>query len=150
VDIPIKQRASQGTVSNSGTFVSQNIFVWKIFVFSNRVMCFVGFRGFYIIIQMSVLVPAAARSKALVCGGSPAEITDSNPAGGMDVCCACCVLSDRGLCDELITRPEESYQLWCVVVCDLGTSRMRTPRSKVGRRTTEKKLLVHLFQAFKR
>ena len=25
----------------------------------------------------------------------------------------------RGLCDELITRPEESYRLWCVVVCDL-------------------------------
>jgi len=27
--------------------------------------------------------------------------------------------------DELITRPEESYRLWCVVVCDLETSRMR-------------------------
>ena len=34
----------------------------------------------------------------------------------MFVCCACCVLSGRGLCDELITRPEESYRLWCVVV----------------------------------
>jgi len=32
-------------------------------------------------------------------------------------------LSGRGLCDELITRPEESYRLWCVVVCDLETSR---------------------------
>ena len=32
------------------------------------------------------------------------------------VCCECCVLSGRGLCDELITRPEESYRLWCVVV----------------------------------
>jgi len=31
----------------------------------------------------------------------------------------CCVLSGRGLCDELITRPEESYRLWYVVVCDL-------------------------------
>jgi hypothetical protein len=29
----------------------------------------------------------------------------------MFVCCACCVLSGRGLCDELITRPEESYRL---------------------------------------
>ena len=38
---------------------------------------------------------------------------------GMSVCCECCVLSGRGLCDELITRPEESYQLWCVVVRDL-------------------------------
>jgi len=37
----------------------------------------------------------------------------------MSVCCKCCVLSGRGLCDELITRPEESYRLWCVVVCDL-------------------------------
>jgi len=38
--------------------------------------------------------------------------------------CECRVLSGRGLCDELITRPEESYRLWCVVVCDLETSRM--------------------------
>jgi len=41
------------------------------------------------------------------------------------VCCECCVLSGRGLCDELITRPEESYQLWCVVEYDLETSWMR-------------------------
>jgi len=26
--------------------------------------------------------------------------------------------------DELITRPEESYRLCCVVVCDLETSRI--------------------------
>ena len=30
-------------------------------------------------------------------------------------------------CDELITRPEESYRLWCVVVCDLETSRIGAP-----------------------
>jgi len=35
----------------------------------------------------------------------------------MDVCLLCVV--SRGLCDELITHPEESYQLWCVVACDL-------------------------------
>jgi hypothetical protein len=29
-----------------------------------------------------------------------------NPTGGMDICCECRVLSGRGLCDELITRPE--------------------------------------------
>ena len=45
----------------------------------------------------------------------------------MSVCCECCVLSNRGLCDELITHPEESYRLWCVVVCDLETSWMRRP-----------------------
>jgi len=37
----------------------------------------------------------------------------------MPVCCECCVLSGRDFCDELITRPEESYRLWCVAVCDL-------------------------------
>jgi len=36
-------------------------------------------------------------------------------------------LSGRSLCDELITRPEESYRLCCVVVCDLETSRMGAP-----------------------
>jgi hypothetical protein len=54
-------------------------------------------------------VPAAARSKAWFCGRSPAEIVDSNPTVGMEVCCECCVLSGRSLCDELITCPEESY-----------------------------------------
>jgi hypothetical protein len=39
------------------------------------------------------------------------------------VCCECCVLSGRGLCDGLITRPEESYRLWRVVVCDQETSK---------------------------
>ena len=41
--------------------------------------------------------------------------------------CECRVLSGRGLYDELITRPEESYRLCCVVVCDLETSRMGAP-----------------------
>jgi len=41
------------------------------------------------------------------------------------VCCECCVLSGRGLCVGLITRPKESYRLWCVVVCDLETSSTR-------------------------
>jgi hypothetical protein len=51
----------------------------------------------------------------------------------MFVCCECCVLSGRGLCDELITRPEESYRLWCVVVCDLETPGMRRPWLALGR-----------------
>jgi len=54
----------------------------------------------------------------------------------MDVCCECCVLSGRGLCDALITRPEKSYRLWCVVVCDLETSRMRRPWPALGRSAT--------------
>jgi hypothetical protein len=44
----------------------------------------------------------------------------------MFVCCKCCVrLLDRGLCDGLIPRPEESYRLWCVLMCDHVTSGMR-------------------------
>jgi len=44
------------------------------------------------------------------------------PGAWTSVCCECCVLSGRGLCNELITSPEESYRLWRVVVCDLETS----------------------------
>jgi len=69
----------------------------------------------------------AARSKAWVWGRSPAEIMGSNPTGAwMFVWCKCCVLSGRGLCDELITRPEESYRLWSIVVCDLEISVRRS------------------------
>jgi len=35
------------------------------------------------------------------------------------------LLSGRGLCDKLITRPQESYRLWCVAVCDIESSSMR-------------------------
>jgi hypothetical protein len=50
----------------------------------------------------------------------------------MFVCCECCVLSGRGFCDELITRPEESYRLWCVVVCDLENLKNEEAMSRVG------------------
>ena len=49
------------------------------------------------------------------------------PGAWIFVCCECRVLSGRGLCDELITRPEEPYRLCRVVVCDLETSRMGAP-----------------------
>ena len=65
------------------------------------------------------------------------------------VCCECCVLSGRRLCDALITRPEKSYRVWCVVVCDLETSRMRRPwpalgRSATGNKQTETRFLCPL------
>jgi hypothetical protein len=44
------------------------------------------------------------------------------PPGGMDICLVSVVLSGRGFFDGLITRPEESYRLLWVVVCDLETS----------------------------
>ena len=48
------------------------------------------------------------------------------------------------LCEELITLPEESYRLWCVVVCDLETSRMRRPWPALGRSATGGKKLSTL------
>jgi hypothetical protein len=68
----------------------------------------------------------------------------------MSVCCECCVLSGRGLCDGLITRPEESYRLWCVVVCDLETSCMRRPwptGGLLGQKQT-KKLINFTFSIY--
>jgi hypothetical protein len=51
------------------------------------------------------------------------------PSGAwMFVCCECCVLSGRGLCDGLITRPEESYWMWRVVVCVIKKPRKKRMR----------------------
>jgi len=52
------------------------------------------------------------------------------------------MLSGTGLCDELITRPEESYRLWGVVLCDLETSRMRRPWTTGGCRAVSKEKVV--------
>jgi hypothetical protein len=43
---------------------------------------------------------------------------------------ACCKVEVS--CDGPITRPEESYRLWCVIVCDRKTSRMRMPWPALG------------------
>jgi hypothetical protein len=57
----------------------------------------------------------AARSKAYVCGRLVAGVAGSNIAEGMDVCLLCLYIvlscAGRGLCDGLITRPEESYRV---------------------------------------
>ena len=50
------------------------------------------------------------------------------------------MLSGRGLCDELITRPEESYRLWCVVVCDLESSKMIVALANWGAVVPNKKI----------
>jgi hypothetical protein len=65
-------------------------------------------------------IPVAARSNAWVCGRLVAGIAVSNTAVGMDIDLLClhvmlsCV--GRGLCDGLITRPDESYRV-CLTVC---------------------------------
>jgi len=45
------------------------------------------------------------------------------PEAWMSVSCECCVLSARGLCVGLVTRPEKAYRVSCV--CDRETSLMR-------------------------
>jgi len=39
-----------------------------------------------LLFHCSVPIPVAARSKASVCGRSPAETVGLNPTGGMDIC----------------------------------------------------------------
>jgi hypothetical protein len=60
-----------------------------------------------------MLTPVATWSKAWVCDRLLAETVGSNPAGGMSISCERCVLSDRGLIDGPITRPECGV---CVIV----------------------------------
>jgi hypothetical protein len=56
------------------------------------------------------------------------ERTETALARAFVTCVACVTTVVRTpLRDELITRPEESYRLWCVVVCDLETSRIDAP-----------------------
>ena len=47
------------------------------------------------------------------------------PGAWMFVCCECCVLLCIGLCDELITRPEECYGCLSVVLCVVRLRSMR-------------------------
>jgi hypothetical protein len=56
----------------------------------------------------------------------------------MFVCRECRVLSGRGLCDELIARPEEFYRLW-YVVGDLENLKNEEPMTGVGSQRHRKK-----------
>jgi hypothetical protein len=55
------------------------------------------------------------------------------------------VLSGGGICVALVTRLEESYRLWCVVVCDLEISRMKRPWPALGRSATKKESIPFIF-----
>jgi hypothetical protein len=73
---------------------------------------------FVTVLIKSKAIPVAARCKASAFGRAPAGVAGAKPTESMMfVCCECCVLPGRGLCDALITRPEESYRVWCVSAC---------------------------------
>ena len=73
-----------------------------------------------------ITMPPVGFEPTISAGERPQGWVRIPPGAWVFVCCECCVLSGRGLCDELIAHPEESYQLWCVV-CDLETSRICAP-----------------------
>jgi hypothetical protein len=79
-----------------------------------------------IINNFKLPIPVAARGVGLWPLGS-------NPARDMDICLLCLyvVLScvGRGLCDGLITRPEESY---CMSMCVIKKPRKGRPKVRPG------------------
>ena len=144
-DLPACSSVPQPTAPPRAPVTMINTYYFMVYVFQYWLLLTVVTTGycrvafyFMFTVTTQLLVPVAARSKAQVYGCSPAEIVGSNPTGAwMFVCCECCVLSGRGLCDELITRPEESYRLCCVIVCDIETSRMRRSWPALGRSAIE-------------
>ena len=93
---------------------------------------------------MAIQVLEVKHSKARVYGRLLAGIAGSIPSGAwISVSCECYEFSRRGLCDGPITHPEEFYRLWCVIVCDIGTLRMRRAWRTLGscarERETEKR-----------
>jgi hypothetical protein len=69
-----------------------------------------------IIRPVDILSPVAMWSKAWTLGRALAGIVGSNLTGGHGCLSlvSVCGLSVRGLCDGLITLPEEPYRVWCV------------------------------------
>jgi hypothetical protein len=66
------------------------------------------------------------------------------PGAWMFVSCQCCVLSGKGLCVGLISRPEECYRLWCVSECDREASIIRSPWPTGGCCAMGKKCVICL------
>ena len=62
------------------------------------------------------------------------------PAAWMSVCCECCVLPGKGLCDGPITRPEESYWVWCDWVWSWSLDKERRPWSGLVSKSHRKKI----------
>jgi len=98
-----------------GTLISQQILLESVFIW----------RIIQIDVVLNMMIPVNAQSKAWVCGLSLPVIAGTNPASArMSVYCERCVLSVRGLCVELITRPE-SHAECGVSECDHEASKMR-------------------------
>jgi hypothetical protein len=111
------------------------------------------YHKFFVCISL-IMIPAVARSKAWVCSRLPAGIASSKPAEGMDVCLlwVLCVLSGRGLCDGLITRPEESCRVCCVLTVwsrNLKTEEAKTRKwvVKASKRRRRRRMLLYVLHS---
>jgi len=93
-------------------------------------------------VYVCVSISVDARSKACLCGLLLADTFQIriSPEAWMFVCCDCCMLSGRGLCDEPIAIPEESYRVWCVWVWSRSPV-MGSHDSESGRTTTGNKYI---------
>ena len=63
-----------------------------------------------LLIALVLMIPA--RERPLACWDCAFESRRGHGCLSVESC----VLSGRGLCVGLITRPEETYRLWCVCV----------------------------------
>jgi hypothetical protein len=129
---PISCNFSQGN-----TLCSCNFFLVQHWTWCSKLL------HYSVYYSLTPPVPVAAESTAWVWCRSPAEFVGSNTTGGMDVCLLWMLCVVRGLCDWLITHPEEFYQLSCFVVCDLETSWMRRPWPSGGCRAENKQTHLH-------
>jgi hypothetical protein len=68
-----------------------------------------------------------------------------SPGACMSVCCECCVLSGRGLCDGLITRLEESYRVWCDWVWSWSVEKWGGLGPQGAVEPLEKKILLFIY-----
>ena len=80
-------------------------------------------RGTFIVPSNAAMYQSLSRSKwprSLRRGSAASRLQGFRvripPGVWMSDCCECCVVSSRGLCVGLITRPEESCRVWCVEV----------------------------------
>jgi len=85
-----------------------------MYVYEQRMICDADF---YVIIDYE-----RCRSAAALFPGLRVRIL---PGAWLSVSCECCVLSGRGFCVGPITRPKESYRLWCVSEYDREASILR-------------------------
>ena len=93
-------------------------------------------RFIYIYINIYIYMCRSQRPRGLRRRSAAAHLLSSGvriPLGAwIFVCCECRILLGRGICDELITHPEESYRLWCVVLCHLENLKNQEAMTRLG------------------